>query len=83
MHDVPVPFGVYDLVEFAAVGLHYAFTARQDVDLTCNKGTVSAIRLSCIPSMHMCQLASVIHEIPVQCGGGDNVTKRGEARRWG
>lgn len=59
MHDAPVPFGVYELVEFAAVGLHHAFTARQDVDLTCNKGTVSVIRLVCIPSMPMCQLASL------------------------
>lgn len=59
MRNVPVPFGVYELVEFAAVGLHHAFTARQDVDLTCNRGTVRVIRLSCIPSMHVCQLASL------------------------
>lgn len=57
-----VPFGVYELVEFAAVGLHHAFTARQDVDLTCNRGTVRVIRLSCI---------SAIHEIPVQSVEGE------------
>lgn len=38
MCDVRVPFGVHELVEFAAVGLHHAFTACQDVDLTCSKG---------------------------------------------
>lgn len=66
-----VPFGVYELVEFAAVGLHHAFTARQDVDLTCNRGTVRLIRLSCI---------SAIHEIPVQSVEGEARLKN-EGRR--
>lgn len=59
MRNVAVPFGVYELVEFAAVGLRHAFAARQDVDLTCKRGTVRVIRLSCIPSTHVCQLASL------------------------
>lgn len=59
-----VPFGVYELVELAAVGLHHAFTAGQDVDLTCNRGTVRVIRLPC---------TAAIREIPVQSveGGGE------------
>lgn len=35
-----VPFGVHQLVEFPTVWLRHAFTACQDVDLTCKRGTV-------------------------------------------
>lgn len=83
-----LPFGVYKLVEFPTVGLCHAFTACQNVDFTCKKGTVTLNGPLTLYSTYFYCAAYVLvinfytmHEILV-IKWGDWRTEGEGTRRW-